>query len=101
MVLEVGHFSFLTRFNVQIEHEQQRSKTASVKFSNSQVKSSSQSTRAGTEVSSRTSLYEILKRSSVQSGPGNCDGVVGHSKAIFAAFKVEKKTIKNESVKSI
>ncbi|XVE94736.1 hypothetical protein REPUB_Repub02eG0035000 [Reevesia pubescens] len=85
-----------------IQRENRPTKTASAKFSNSQIKSSAQPRKDETETSSRAQLLEILRRSSLQTThfPRN-NSIVGHTESIFAAFKLEKKSIGNKANVSI
>ncbi|KAL9247605.1 hypothetical protein vseg_021021 [Gypsophila vaccaria] len=74
--------------------ESQAKKVVSAKFSGSQVKRCTQAPQTtGEQVSAGTSLFEILKRSSAQSGHDTPDHMVDHQ-AVFASFKSAKKQIK-------
>ncbi|KAH1121628.1 hypothetical protein J1N35_004788 [Gossypium stocksii] len=91
-----------------IQKENRPKKNApSAKFSNSQNKSSSQPRKDEMEKSSGAQLLEILRlSSSLQTS--ECTGkrcIVGQTESIFAAFKLEKKSIgtkrPNVSVKTL
>ncbi|XVF36130.1 hypothetical protein REPUB_Repub19eG0031900 [Reevesia pubescens] len=84
-----------------IQKENRPTKTASAKFSNSQIKSSSQPRKDEMETSSRAQLLEILRRSSLQTNHCTRNTIVGHTESIFAAFKLEKKSIGNKANVSI
>ncbi|KAJ9186605.1 hypothetical protein P3X46_002154 [Hevea brasiliensis] len=78
--------------------ENRAKKTASAKFSNSQVRSSAPNTQSMAEKNSGPSLHEILRCPSLQSGHysrGN-NNMVGQVEAIYAAFKLDKNLIKSE-----
>nr|XP_023903976.1 mitotic apparatus protein p62-like [Quercus suber] len=79
-----------------IQRENQPKRPASAKFSNSQTKASTQNTRSVAEMKSGTSLFEILRRSSLQSEQCTRDSVVVQTESVFAAFKLSKKPIKTE-----
>ncbi|KAE8704183.1 Detected protein of unknown function [Hibiscus syriacus] len=69
---------------------------ASAKFSNSQIRSSAQRRKEEMETSSGVQLLEILtKSSSLQTSEcsGSKRSIVGHTESIFAAFKLEKKSV--------
>ncbi|MBA0705913.1 hypothetical protein Golax_018062 [Gossypium laxum] len=91
-----------------IQKENRPKKNApSAKFSNSQIKSSSQPRKDEMETSSGAQLLEILRRSS-SAQTSECSGkrcIVGQTESIFAAFKLEKKSIgtkrPNVSVKTL
>ncbi|PPD77195.1 hypothetical protein GOBAR_DD25879 [Gossypium barbadense] len=91
-----------------IQKENRPKKNApSAKFSNSQIKSSSQPRKDEMETSSGAQLLEILRRSS-SAQTSECTGkrcIVGQTESIFAAFKLEKKSIgtkrPNVSVKTL
>lgn len=93
---------------MQIQKENRPKKSApSAKYSNSQIKSSSQPRKDEMETSSGAQLLEILRRSSSPQ-TSECTGkrcIVGHTESIFAAFKLEKKSIgakrPNVSVKTL
>ncbi|KAK6939444.1 hypothetical protein RJ641_028975 [Dillenia turbinata] len=76
--------------------EYQPIKVASVKFSSSQSRSSSQKAKLAVETASSTSLFEILKGSSVQSNHCARDNMLGQTQTVFAALKSVKKSIKIE-----
>ena len=86
---------------MQIPRENRPTKTASAKFSNSQTKSSAQPRKDESETSSRAQLLEILRRSSLQTSHCTRNSIVGHTESIFAAFKLEKKSIGNKTNVSI
>ncbi|XP_052202927.1 uncharacterized protein LOC127808431 [Diospyros lotus] len=81
-----------------ISRENRPTRNGTAKFSSSQSKRSAQSSesKSAAETSTGTSLFEILKRSSVQSNGCNQEGLVGLTQTVFAAFKVPKKPIKIE-----
>ncbi|XP_075674147.1 uncharacterized protein LOC142643414 [Castanea sativa] len=79
-----------------IQRENQPKRPASAKFSNSQTKASTQNTRSVAEMKSGTSLFEILRRSSLQSEQCTQDSMVVQTESVFAAFKLSKKPIKTE-----
>lgn len=81
---------------MQIQRENQPTKPASAKYSNSQTKASTQNTKSVAEMKSGTSLLEILRRSSLQSEQCNQDNIVVQTESVFAAFKLSKKPIKAE-----
>ncbi|PWA46360.1 hypothetical protein CTI12_AA506400 [Artemisia annua] len=62
--------------------------------SQSQARSLTQTTKLVTESSSTTSLFEILKQSSMQSNVRKEDHKVELSQSVFAAFKIPKKPVK-------
>ncbi|GLT92148.1 hypothetical protein SLE2022_100000 [Rubroshorea leprosula] len=79
-------------------------KPTSAKFSNSQVTPTAQSKKPAAETSSRTPLLDILRRSSLQlQSSSHCtrNSSIDSPGSIFAAFKIEKKTIQNKSNASI
>ncbi|XWS14595.1 hypothetical protein CRYUN_Cryun35bG0023200 [Craigia yunnanensis] len=84
-----------------IPRENRPTKTASAKFSNSQTKASVQPRKDESETSSRAQLLEILRRSSLQTSHCTGNSIVGHTETIFAAFKLEKKSIGNKANVSI
>ncbi|KAK6938803.1 hypothetical protein RJ641_032311 [Dillenia turbinata] len=71
--------------------ENQPTKVASVKFSSSQSRSSSQMAKLAVETASSTSLFEILKRSSLQSNHCSRGNVMGQTQTVFAALESVKK----------
>ncbi|KAL4309811.1 hypothetical protein GQ457_01G009740 [Hibiscus cannabinus] len=79
---------------IQTENRPKKN-AASAKFSNSQIKSSAHPRKEEMEASSGAQLLEILRRSSLQTSEcnGNKRSNVGHAESIFAAFKLEKKSI--------
>ncbi|KAK1350239.1 hypothetical protein POM88_054675 [Heracleum sosnowskyi] len=66
------------------------------KFTSSQAKSFTQSSQIVAEITSGTSLIEILRRSSMQSTTCNQDNMVGKTQTIISAFKIPKKPVKLE-----
>lgn len=80
----------------KIQNETRPKRTASAKFSSSQSKFSTQNTKVAVEKTSGTSLFEILRRSSLQSNSCPQDNVVGENQSVFAAFRLTKKSIKVE-----
>ncbi|XP_022772771.1 DNA ligase 1-like isoform X2 [Durio zibethinus] len=87
-----------------IQKENRPTKTASAKFSNSQIKSSAPPRKNETETTSRAQLLEILRRSSLHATHCTRNSIVGHTESIFAAFKLEKKSTghkANVSVKTL
>ncbi|GJT23550.1 hypothetical protein Tco_0893487 [Tanacetum coccineum] len=62
--------------------------------SQSQAKSLTQASKLVTESSSTTSLFEILKQSSMQSSVRKEDHKVELSQSVFAAFKIPKKPVR-------
>ncbi|XP_058224838.1 uncharacterized protein LOC131333992 [Rhododendron vialii] len=66
------------------------------KFSSSQSRVSIQSRKDPAEAVSGASLFEILKRSSMQSNVCNQDTTVGLTQTVYAAFKIPKKPVKIE-----
>ncbi|XP_043713286.1 uncharacterized protein LOC122661844 [Telopea speciosissima] len=76
--------------------EKQSTTNASAKYSSSQSKSSWQSVRTVTETVSGSSLFEILRRSSMESDHSSRNNLVGQTQTVFAAFKSGKKAIKIE-----
>ncbi|XP_021283739.1 DNA ligase 1 [Herrania umbratica] len=80
-----------------VQREHRPTKTASAKFTNSQIKSTSQPRKDETETSSRAQLLEILRRSSLQTSHSTHNSIVGHTESIFAAFKLEKKSVDNKA----
>ncbi|KAF8406408.1 hypothetical protein HHK36_008495 [Tetracentron sinense] len=78
----------------QIENRPKRN--PSVKFSSSQSKSNSQNTKNAAETVSGSSLFEILRRSSMQSKQSTQKNMVGQTQTVFSAFKSGKKLIKIE-----
>lgn len=89
-------YQFQFYLNMQIQRENQPKRPASAKFSNSQTKASTQNTRSVAEMKSGTSLFEILRRSSLQSEQCTRDSMVVQTESVFAAFKLSKKPIKTE-----
>ncbi|CAL5418269.1 unnamed protein product [Camellia sinensis] len=79
-----------------IPRENRPARNATTKFSSSQSKFITQSTNDTAEAVSGASLFEILKRSSMQSNDFNQDTMVGLTQTVFAAFKIPKKPIKIE-----
>ncbi|XP_059454259.1 uncharacterized protein LOC132184587 isoform X2 [Corylus avellana] len=79
-----------------IQRENRPTRPASAKFSNSQIKASTQSTQSVAAMKSGTSLFEILRQSSLQSKHRTGDNVVLETESVFAAFKLAKKPMKTE-----
>lgn len=73
-----------------IEMQNQSTMNASTKFSYSQLRSSTQNTKNAVETVSSTSLFELLRHSSVQSNHCKKDNVVGQTQTVFAAFRSTK-----------
>ncbi|KAK2988737.1 hypothetical protein RJ640_021002 [Escallonia rubra] len=71
-------------------------RNVTTKFSSSQAKSSTQVAKVVPETAPGTSLFEVLKRSSVQSNTCNPDTRVDLTQSVFAAFKIPKKPTKIE-----
>ncbi|EXC07283.1 hypothetical protein L484_021190 [Morus notabilis] len=69
-----------------------RARTASVKFSNSQRKTLPQN--SSPVMKSDTSLFDILKRTSLTSKRRTVDNVVTQTESILASFKLAKKPVK-------
>ncbi|XVE69912.1 hypothetical protein DITRI_Ditri10aG0029700 [Diplodiscus trichospermus] len=84
-----------------IQRENRPTKTASARFCNSQIKSTPQPREDETETSSRAQLLEILRSSSLHKTRCTRNSIVGHTESIFAAFKLEKKSIGNKANVSI
>ncbi|XP_010254905.1 PREDICTED: uncharacterized protein LOC104595738 [Nelumbo nucifera] len=70
-------------------------RNSSAKFRSSQSKSSSRDTRIAAAADSGSSLFDILKRSSMQSDPCSHNNV-GQAPTFFTAFKSTKRAIKME-----
>ncbi|KAF5468450.1 hypothetical protein F2P56_012600 [Juglans regia] len=80
-----------------IQTENRPTRPASAKFSNSQVKTSTQNTKSVAEMKPATSLFEILRRSSsLQSEHCTRENMVVQTETVFAAFKLAKKPMKTE-----
>lgn len=79
-----------------VQKEVRPIKAPSAKFTNSQSKSGSQKTKNAVEAQSNTSLFEILKRSSMQSNQCTRDETVVRTQKVFASFKLPKKPIRVE-----
>ncbi|XVF73696.1 hypothetical protein PTKIN_Ptkin13bG0003200 [Pterospermum kingtungense] len=84
-----------------IPRENRPTKTASAKYSNSQIKSSSQPRKDERETSSGAQLLEILRRFLLQTSYCTRNSIVDHTESIFAAFKLGKKSIVNKENVSI
>ncbi|GFS46505.1 hypothetical protein Acr_00g0102660 [Actinidia rufa] len=81
----------------EIPRENRPARNATAKFHSSQSKFSTQSTKDNVEaVSGGTSLFEILKRSSMQSNVCKQDTMVGLTQTVFSAFKIPKRKLKIE-----
>ncbi|XP_020550955.1 myb-like protein X isoform X2 [Sesamum indicum] len=78
-----------------VSKEIRPTRAVTAKYSNTQTKMSNQTTDAAAETVSRTSLLEILKRSSAQSRLCNQETTVDLTKSIFA-FRAPKKPTKIE-----
>ncbi|KAJ4964127.1 hypothetical protein NE237_024066 [Protea cynaroides] len=78
------------------QREKQSTMNASAKYSSSQSKSSRQNLKTVTETVSGSSLFEILRSSSMQSDHCSRNNLVGQTQTVFAAFKSAKKAIKIE-----
>uniref|UniRef100_A0A5B7BN11 Putative glutamic acid-rich protein n=1 Tax=Davidia involucrata TaxID=16924 RepID=A0A5B7BN11_DAVIN len=79
-----------------IPRENGSTRNVTTKFSYSQSKSSTQSTKIAAETVSGPSLFEILKRSSRQSNICKQDNMVGLTQTVLATFKIPKKPVKIE-----
>ncbi|KAE8679876.1 hypothetical protein F3Y22_tig00111393pilonHSYRG00043 [Hibiscus syriacus] len=69
---------------------------ASAKFSNSHIRSSTQRRKEEMETSSGAQLLEILRQSSslqTSECSGSKRSIVGHTESLYAAFKLEKKSV--------
>ncbi|XP_042492072.1 uncharacterized protein LOC122071743 [Macadamia integrifolia] len=80
--------------DIGLKEKQTTNKPA--KYSSSQSKSSRQNARTVTETVSDSSLFEILRRSSMQSDHFSGNNLVRQTQTVFAAFKSGKKAIKIE-----
>ncbi|XP_062159307.1 uncharacterized protein LOC133866705 isoform X2 [Alnus glutinosa] len=76
--------------------ENRPTRPASAKFSNSQIKASTQNTQSVAALKSGTSLFDILRQSSLQSEHRTRDNMVLETESVFAAFKLAKKPMKTE-----
>lgn len=81
---------------MQIPRENLPARNTVAKFSSSQSRVSTQSRKDPAEAVSGASLFEILKRSSMQSNVCNQDTTVGLMQTVYAAFKIPKKPVKIE-----
>lgn len=81
---------------MQIQRETRPTRPPSAKFSSSQIKTSTQNTKSVAEMKSGTSLFEILRRSSVRSEHPTQEDRVVQTESVFAAFKLAKKPLKAE-----
>ncbi|KAB1220568.1 hypothetical protein CJ030_MR3G015821 [Morella rubra] len=79
-----------------IQRETRPTRPPSAKFSSSQIKTSTQNTKSVAEMKSGTSLFEILRRSSVRSEHHTQEDRVVQTESVFAAFKLAKKPLKAE-----
>ncbi|CAK7349278.1 unnamed protein product [Dovyalis caffra] len=84
-----------------IQRENRPKKTASAKFSGSQIRSSTQNTQTAAEKKSGPSLHEILRCPSLQSSHHNSNTMAGQVEAIYAAFKLDQNQRKKEPRLSI
>ncbi|KAJ0025581.1 hypothetical protein Pint_08930 [Pistacia integerrima] len=73
-----------------IQRENQPTKTASTRLYNSQIKSSTQNTKAAAQTKSGTALFEILRRSSLQSSQCTRDSVANYTESVLATFRLQK-----------
>ncbi|XP_031251976.1 FK506-binding protein 5 [Pistacia vera] len=73
-----------------IQRENQPTKTASTRLYNSQIKSSTQNTKAAAQMKSGTALFEILRRSSLQSSQCTQDSVANYTESVLATFRLQK-----------
>ncbi|KAK6131185.1 hypothetical protein DH2020_035072 [Rehmannia glutinosa] len=80
----------------KVSQETRTTRNLTAKYSSSQIKFRSQGKSAAVETSSRTSLLEILKRSSSRSQVCNQNTTVDLTKGMFA-FRVPKKPTKIEA----
>lgn len=83
---------------MQIQTENRPARPATAKFSNSQVKTSTQNTKSVAEMKPATSLFNILRRSSLQSEHCIRENMVVQTETVFAAFKLAKKPMKTEGI---
>lgn len=81
---------------MQIPRENLPARNTVAKFSSSQSRVGTQSRKDPAEAVSGASLFEILKRSSMQSNVCNQDTTVGLTQTVYAAFKIPKKPVKIE-----
>lgn len=87
--------------NLQVQKENRPKKTATAKFSNSQVRSNAPNTQSTAEKNSGPSLHEILRCPSLQSSHYSRGSMVGQVEAIYAAFKLDHNVVKKEPGVSI
>ncbi|KAJ0085625.1 hypothetical protein Patl1_09118 [Pistacia atlantica] len=73
-----------------IQRENRPTKTASTRLYNSQIKSSTQNTKAAAQMKSGTALFEILRRSSLQSSQCMQDSVANYTESVLATFRLQK-----------
>lgn len=85
---------------MQTQGGNQPTKTAATRLYNSQIKSSTRKTNAAAQTSSGTALFEILKRSSLQSSQCTRHSVATHTESVLATFRLQK-PIKKEPNLSI
>ncbi|XP_050233235.1 uncharacterized protein LOC126681727 [Mercurialis annua] len=83
------------------ERENRPKKSASAKYSSSQVRSSSQNTETIAEKSSGPSLHEILRYQSLQSSHISRGSMASQVEAIYASFKLDPNLVKKERASSI
>lgn len=81
---------------MQGQKETQVKKSSSAKFTGSQAKWGTQRTEVGGETTHSTSLFDILKCSSAQTGYDDTRDDLVEQQAVFAAFKSMKKQVKIE-----
>ncbi|KAG8654671.1 midasin isoform X2 [Manihot esculenta] len=84
-----------------VQKENRPKKTATAKFSNSQVRSNAPNTQSTAEKNSGPSLHEILRCPSLQSSHYSRGSMVGQVEAIYAAFKLDHNVVKKEPGVSI
>ncbi|KAF8024349.1 hypothetical protein BT93_F1514 [Corymbia citriodora subsp. variegata] len=75
-----------------IQKESRPTRTSVAKFSSSQSKSSTQTTETADEISSNTTLYDILRHSSMHSDQCARETIVGQTESMFAAFRSGNKS---------
>lgn len=75
---------------MQIQRENQPTKTASTRLYKSQIKSSTQNTKAAAQTNSGTALFEILRRSSTLSSQCTRDSVANYTESVLATFRLQK-----------
>ncbi|XP_030447748.1 uncharacterized protein LOC115670591 isoform X1 [Syzygium oleosum] len=75
-----------------IHKESRPTRTSVAKFSSSQSKSSTQTTETADGVSSNTTLYDILRHSSVYADQCARETIVSQTETMFAAFRLGNKS---------